>query len=225
MSYSTLILSLLFLALSSIPPPFSAYEDGCFRDQAPCTQSGMYPHAKDKFLCQLTITSLKITCAHVCLFTCNHSCRKCMNNIIYASTSDCCPEGYCIPYGMTCDGNRKIKCCNDNGISVGCNNNRCCNTQGTKCGGSKVCCDSLNCGYNQTTGDNVCMSCYGSGEGCSITEDVECCNPAYHCVNKVCQYCSLTGEDCTSATCCYEDDTCIAGKCSKNTANEERTIY
>ncbi len=222
MSYSTLILSLLFLVLSSIPPSFCVYDDGCFRDQAPCNQGGMFPHAKDKAECQAQLVALEVFCGLYCPFNCSHKCRQCYKFMIYG-THVCCPDGYCIPHGMRCNEGEAIVCCNDADIPVKCSSTGklCCNIQGTNCSDSDACCDGLNCATNMTSGNNVCMSCYPSGEHCLITHNKECCNPAYHCVNEVCQYCALTGENCTSPRCCYKDDKCIAGKCCKNTTNEE----
>ncbi len=222
MSYSTLILSLLFV-LSSIPPSFCVYDDGCFRDQAPCTQPSMFPHAKAEDDCKSSVFAFNRTCSN-CSNDCLEGCRTCIKDLVYETTTSCCPEGYCIPHGMECSGipSRTIECCTDNGIHVTCNDKVCCNAGGTKCTSDDACCGTLNCTYDSYYGENVCKSCYPSGEACFIDHHTECCDPEYICVDSVCKKCSLTGEDCTSAgDCCYDDDKCITGKCCKSTTDEK----
>ncbi len=224
MSYSTLILSLLLSVLSSIPPSFCVYDDGCFRDQTPCTQGSLFPYAQDASDCAVGVVMYKNLCTW-CLLGCDSACTNCIKFMVYNSIRACCPNGYCIPSGMDCFGNSEmiISCCTDNGMPVQCSNDGvCCNPQGAKCTNNDACCGIYNCGYDMATGNNICQFCYASGEPCSITDHIECCGRESHCVNQMCQSCSLTGEDCTSAgDCCYDDDKCITGKCCKSTTDEK----
>ncbi len=76
MSYSTLILSLLFLVLSSIPHSFCVYEDGCFYDDPEnCRSDALFPHAKDKSACDANVVGVNIFCIFHCFFDCTNKCR------------------------------------------------------------------------------------------------------------------------------------------------------
>ncbi len=220
MSYSTLILILLFLVLSSIPPSFCVYDDGCYYDQRPCTQESLFPNADSPQDCAANLEHVRDFCFGCENDDCFEDCRTCLKYMTYDTTTSCCPEGYCIPHGMKCEeGQSKvIKCCDDNGIHVICGwvDKVCCNVEETKCTSSDACCGELICAYSLTTGDNVCQRCYPSWEACSVTDHEVCCDPEYHCVKGVCQKCPLTGQHCTGGSeCCYQDDICLDNKCCK----------
>ncbi len=227
MSYSTLILSLLFLVLSSIPPSFCVNNDGCYYDQRPCTQESLFPNAESPRDCARNLGKSHRNCL-LCNFGCPENCRSCLKKSIYDTTTSCCPEGYCIPFGVECseDQSKVINCCDDNGIIVTCDSTRvCCNNIGANCSTDDACCGILNCGYNATTGGNVCQICYQSMDICTTNDDILCCDPEDHCVGGLCRHCSLTGQDCSiSSGCCYANDICVSGQCCKEPPESECNI-